>query len=575
MRGHLRYFLGVVCLVGSSWLWGQDAPLRFESGYAFRVREGRAYIAGFPAQDEVVVPLRLGGVPVGGCDERYVRYASLSEFRFRLQTGDEAFALVDGVLYSRDRKTLIKCPAPLKKGVYEVPAGTERIASGAFTGSRWLRSVTLPESLRFIGHEAFAQTGLRELALPKGVSELGEKAFADTELQAVDWRSSALRELPRGVFLNCRQLTSFTGGADLERLGDMAFFGCEKLSAVVLPEGVRHLGGAAFAGCRGLTSLRLPATLQTLGGEVFAECVSLSEVTVAGGNGAFLSTAGVLFSVKDATLVRFPPASSMSEYSIPGRIKVIAAGAFADCGHLKSVTLPPQLEDIGARAFRRGPVPENFGQALPESLRRIGVEAFAQTELSGTLKLPKSLQSLGSYAFAWTRLQELDVSELSLNALPTGLLEGCKALTSCRLPARMTSIGEGAFYGCTSLSQLELPRGMRHVGARALAHCVSLGRMALPEGLATIGARAFYGCRALPEVIFPNTVTELGDEAFAGCTGLVSAGLPRSLTTVRRGVFRGCSSLTAVSVPPSVKVIESTAFADCPKLEQVPRTGGK
>ena len=149
----------LACVLLASSLLAQ-APLQLEDGFTFRIRDGRAHIAGFPARSEVTLPLTLGGRPVAGCEEGYIRYATLEPMTFRLQEGDQAFALVDGVLYSRDRKTLIRYPVSRRERAFEVPAGTERIASGAFTGAVALTAVTLPQGLRVIGHEAFARAGL-------------------------------------------------------------------------------------------------------------------------------------------------------------------------------------------------------------------------------------------------------------------------------------------------------------------------------------------------------------------------------------------------------------------------------
>ena len=561
----------LACVLLASSLLAQ-APLQLEDGFTFRIRDGRAHIAGFPARSEVTLPLTLGGRPVAGCEEGYIRYATLEPMTFRLQEGDQAFALVDGVLYSRDRKTLIRYPVSRRERAFEVPAGTERIASGAFTGAVALTAVTLPQGLRVIGHEAFARTGLTTLTCPDSLTELGEKAFADTPLASLTL-PSGLRELPRGLLLNCRRLTSLRLPSSLERLGDLAFQGCVSLTAVTLPEGLRSIGASAFGDCRSLATVRLPASLASLGREAFAGCAALSALEVAPGNATFQATHGVLFEPGAGTLLRFPPASPLTEYSVPGRITALAAGAFADCGQLKTVTLPPKLVEIGDRAFRRGPTPapQASGEmALPETLRRIGVEAFAHTGLAGELTLPAAVAELGAYAFFQSRLTGLDASRTALRTLPYGVLEGSQALQGCRLPAGLTEVGEAAFYGCRSLTEVTLPAGVRRVGNRAFAHCASLKGVTLPNGLASIGEAAFAGCTALAEIIFPNTVSDMGAQAFEGCSALIAVGLPRSLTAVRRGTFRNCASLTAVSVPPSVRRLDPTAFAGCPKLEPPP-----
>ena len=66
------------------------------------------------------------------------------------------YASVDGVLYSKDKTTLICCPAGRKEAALAVPDGVRRIEKSAFSGCASLTAVTLPQSVEAIGEDAFA-----------------------------------------------------------------------------------------------------------------------------------------------------------------------------------------------------------------------------------------------------------------------------------------------------------------------------------------------------------------------------------------------------------------------------------
>ena len=106
------------------------------------------------------------------------------------------YTLKEGVLYSKDGKTLIAYfPTKLKgfdfvetdaakAGEFTVPSGVETIAPYAFYGSK-LKKVNLPASLKSIEHNAFTMSGVEQNMLSGGGSAvIDEKAFEDSKYPA-------------------------------------------------------------------------------------------------------------------------------------------------------------------------------------------------------------------------------------------------------------------------------------------------------------------------------------------------------------------------------------------------------
>ncbi len=83
----------------------------------------------------------------------------------------------DGVLYSKDGKTLVMCPRG-KKGSITVPEGVEIIGSNAFANCK-VSSINLPDSLTEIEDRAFAYcTNISTITIPQNVKSIGEYAFS-------------------------------------------------------------------------------------------------------------------------------------------------------------------------------------------------------------------------------------------------------------------------------------------------------------------------------------------------------------------------------------------------------------
>ena len=83
----------------------------------------------------------------------------------------------DGVLFSKDGKTLICCPGG-KSGDYTIPSSVTRIVYDAFYECKNLSSVTIPSSVTNIEEWAFAYCeSLSSLTIPASVTSIGEAAF--------------------------------------------------------------------------------------------------------------------------------------------------------------------------------------------------------------------------------------------------------------------------------------------------------------------------------------------------------------------------------------------------------------
>ena len=86
---------------------------------------------------------------------------------------------IDGVLFSRDGKTLLDYPGGRTDTHYDVPAGVERIEAGAIS-NEYLQTISLPIGLRSVGDYGFAGcTRLQSIALPLTVTEIGRDIFRD------------------------------------------------------------------------------------------------------------------------------------------------------------------------------------------------------------------------------------------------------------------------------------------------------------------------------------------------------------------------------------------------------------
>lgn len=170
--------------------------------------------------DEYVETIYIGK-DVKYIDEKSFFYCKMLR-SIEVDKDNPYYTSVDGVLFTKDMKTLVVYPynkggahneeieaTPAEAMTYTIPEGVERIAAAAFYKNDILTEVKLPSTLK--------------------------------------------------------------------EIGDMAFFKCEKISLVTLPDGLEKIGSDAFSYCHGMKPLiYIPASVKEIGNYAFYSCANLN-----------------------------------------------------------------------------------------------------------------------------------------------------------------------------------------------------------------------------------------------------------------------------------------------------------
>jgi uncharacterized repeat protein (TIGR02543 family) len=198
---------------------------------------------------------------------------------------------------------------------------------------------------------------------------------------------------------------------------------------------------------------------------------------------------------------------------------------------------------------------------------------YNKTSLT-SVKLPADLTSIGNQAFhGCSGLADSLAFPENLTSIGSSAFYGCSGLTdSLTFPESLTTIGSSAFYGCRSLTgSLAFPESLTTIGSSAFYGCSGLtGNLSIPESLTTIGSSAFNGCSGLTgSLTFPAGVDTIGDAMFMNCTNLTEISFPADLTTIGDHAFSGCTNLTEISFPADLTTIGSHAFYGCSELTEI------
>ncbi len=147
--------------------------------------------------------------------ESFVNLRALKEFV--VDEKNENFCAVDGVLYTKDMKTLLCCPKAYEgEAVFKVPATVEIISRSAFSDCKF-EKILLPEGLKRIEPMAFLKAeNLKEInsykgetvyaSLPEGLEFIGLDAFNYASGLTYLYIPSSIKEIGAYSFCYCAEI---------------------------------------------------------------------------------------------------------------------------------------------------------------------------------------------------------------------------------------------------------------------------------------------------------------------------------------------------------------------------------
>ena len=385
---------------------------------------------------------------------------------------------IDGLLYSKDEKTLIACPGA--KINVKIPNSVTSIADNAFGNCDSLTSVTIPDSVTSIGKIAFSFCrSLTSVTIPDSVTSIGENAFMHCYSLASVSIPNSVTSIGEGVFDSCSSLTSVTIPNSVTSIVNSAFYGCDSLTSITIPDSVTSIGGYAFY-CSSLTSVTIPDSVTSIGDRAFEYCKSLTSVTIPDS----------VTSIGDRA---FEYCKSLTSVIIPDSVTIIGEYALRGCANLARVSLPIALKE----QVEKGAVFEGCSDELEIVWRE-------QVEWEYTIQNGKA----------------------TITGIPK-TVSGEVIIPSTLGGYPVTSIGDNAFSHCKSLTSVTIPDSVTSIGGRVFAYCNGLINVSMPIALKVQveEGNVFEGCSENLEIVYRIPGLEEINSAISSSWGYVLSGL--------------------------------------------------
>ena len=294
-----------------------------------------------------------------------------------VDANNSEYSSENGVLFNKNKDTIVAYPMGKEDTSYVVPDGVEIIDDFAFAFCYGLESIIVPDSVRYLGDAAFLFCiKLESVTLGNGIAYIGNTVFSYSAFynNESNWENDGLYigKYLLNVSENVGEVFWVKGGTEV--IADCAFSSCEKLVSVMLPE-----------------------TITSIGETMFYECPLIENIVVNGNGGVYSSEYGVLY--KGNSLAVYPQGKVDKKFNIPAGTDSICDYAFFDNQNLKNVILPDSVKSIGNSAFSGCSALTSV--TIGKNVKSIGIYAFFNCLSLKSIKLSDTTTEIGDSAFGY------------------------------------------------------------------------------------------------------------------------------------------------------------------------------
>ena len=301
---------------------------------------------------------------------------------FSVDSANPNFSSEAGVLFNKNKSSLLLFPAARGNAPYTVPGSVVTIAARAFLMDRSLTSITIPENVESIDEYAFFGAEKLTSVTFSGTSKLasiGRLSFKQSNLESINIPASVTVIGAEAFALTPLRTITFDEGSPITTIESSTFEGVPNLTSITIPASVTSIKSYAFYGASKLTNVVFLGNSPTsVGVEAFTDVAAGAKATISASATGFPAVGSAWYGLTVATApppAVTPPAVTPPAVTPPAVTPPAAA----------IVTTTPVLSAVGTSvAIAREP------SAAVASAVAIGV---SKTKVMVALKVPKASKS--------------------------------------------------------------------------------------------------------------------------------------------------------------------------------------
>ena len=518
----------------------------------------------------------------------------------------------DGILFSKDKHTIILYPAARKGTSFAIPDGVETIGYAAFSGAQF-ETVTLPDSVISLVYNAFENcSNLISFEFPQNVHSIPSELFTGCEKLRYVLGTEEIYKVDYKAFDSCYSLRMINLPNAIT-IDNNAFHDCRSLSSIVLNDHA-YICYSAFSGCYSLGHLFKCSGNGNYAGytsenpvdEWYVESDNnalLNAVTCVGNqndylfefndvscgvNGSLSFQCGLCnhsdnLSIESALTHEYQMVSVISPTCTEGGYTVYRCSRCGNAYHgdeteatghnyISTSTVAPTCTTKGYTVYRCQTCGNEYNGNYVSATGHHYVDG--ECEYCGEVD-PSAVIITGTTGDCnWSFNESTGTLIISGNGKMGNYSSSNSApwrnytVKSVVIENGVTNIGLYSFGYCKNLINVTIPDSVTSIGASAFNNCSGLKSITLPDTVISLGSYAFNSCTSLTSVNIPNSVTSIESNTFY-CTKITSISIPVGVTRIGNNAFRSCSNLSSISIPSSVSNIGEYAFYGCSKIASI------
>lgn len=518
------------------------------------------------------------------------------------------FNSINGVLFSKDKKTLFAYPNAKVEKSYVTPLDTFFIKNYAFANNENLETICFNSNLKEIGEFAFYNTKkLKEIKYAQFIKRIDNNAFENSSIKRVEFSNNLeflgdsvfknsnienfvipakITYIPEYTFFNCKNLKSVSlhnrltvikkfafansslnnlkNSYKLENIEESAFENCD-INYIFNTENLKSIEKNAFKGSN-IKEFEISKYIKEINPNTFENTKNLCKISVDSNNEFFISYNDCLYKKGKKELIIVPENLNLPSFSIPDETEKININNFKFNNNLLEFIVSENNRYFSVKdgilyskdgntliKYPTGKKSENF--LISENVEKIERLAFENAQnITGVFNISKNVEKIDLTAFENSSISSFFVQSNNENfASENGLIYTKNFETIYKCPPNSQN------------KEYKLNKKTKNIGEYAFAN-TNVGIVYANDNLINIQNNAFENCN-INQIKLEYQVKKIGDSAFKNST-IISIELPKNFEIIEKFAFENCKNLNQVLFKGNkVKLIEKDAFKNCDSLQ--------